>query len=104
VVLASPVVARPGGRPALLYWVGSVALGAGLLGHVLAARAIGGSYVAYRDHLIGFFGLTAVSGIALALFGRRFWRGRHDLTLLGLGLLQALIGIFVYVERFSVHG
>ena len=78
--------------------------GGGLLCHLLAASAIGGSHVAYRDHLIGFFGLTAVSGIVLALFGRRFWRGRHDLTLLGLGLLQALIGILVYVERFSVHG
>jgi hypothetical protein len=34
----------------------------------------------------------------------RFWRGRHDITLLTVGVIQALIGIEVYLHRFSVHG
>jgi hypothetical protein len=34
-------------------WLGIVLLGTGLLGHLLAARAIGGSYIAYRDHVDG---------------------------------------------------
>ena len=85
-------------------WLGIVLLVAGLMGHVLAARAIGGSSLAYRDHLVGFLALTIVSGAILVAFGRKFWRGRHDLTLLFLGALQAAIGVFVYIERYSVHG
>ena len=84
--------------------LGLLFLGAGFLGHFLAARAIGGSYVAFRDHMLGFVGLTLVSGAIIAGLGWRFWRGRHDITLLTLGILQALIGIFVYIERFTVHG
>ena len=85
-------------------WLGLVLLGAGFLGHFLAARAIGGSYVAYRDHMGGFFALTLVSGAIVAGLGSRFWRGRHDITVLTVGILQALLGLYVYVERFSVHG
>lgn len=54
--------------------------------------------------IIGFVALTVVSGAALALGGGRFWKGRHDVTLLVPGVLQALIGLFVHIERFSVHG
>ena len=85
-------------------WLGVVLLVVGFFGHFLAARAIGGSYVAYRDHMIGFVGVTLLSGALIAGLGRLFWRGRHDITLLILGAVQALFGIFIYIERFHFHG
>jgi hypothetical protein len=85
-------------------WLGAILLGLGLLGHLLAAQAIGGTYIAYRDHIAGFVGLTFVSGLIIAGLGWRFWKGRHDITLLILGVVQALLGLLVYIERFSVHG
>ncbi len=94
----------PSNRASLPVWGGIVLLGAGLVAHLLAAHAIGGSYVAYRDHIAGFVVLTVISGILLAGVGRRFWRGRSDITLLWIGLLQSLLGLLVYAERFSVHG
>ena len=84
--------------------LGFAFLAAGFLGHVLAARAIGGSYIAYRDHMVGFVGLTIITGAIIAGLGWKFWRGRHDITLLALGILQASLGLYVYIERFSVHG
>ena len=83
-------------------WLGVTLLGAGLFGHLLAARAIGGSFVAYRDHIAGFFILSLVSGAIIAGLGRRFWRGRHDITILALGALQALLGFVVYLRRFHI--
>jgi hypothetical protein len=83
-------------------WLGVILLGLGLLGHLLAARAIGGSYVAYRDHIFGFFLLTLVSGALIAGLSWRFWRGRHDITLLILGAVQALFGAVIYLERFHI--
>ena len=53
----------------------------------------------YRAHVTGFFLLTLVSGAILAGLGRFFWRGRHDITLLILGALQALLGVVVYFAR-----
>jgi hypothetical protein len=85
-------------------WLGWVLLGLGLAGHLLAARAIGGTYLAYRDHIFGFVILLLVSGAIIAGFGWRFWRGRNDITLLTIGAVQALLGLLVYVERFRVHG
>ena len=85
-------------------WLGVVLLVVGLACHVLAARAIGGSYIAYRDHLVGFVVLTFFAGALLAVTERKFWRGRHDLTLFVLGAVQTSLGVFVYIERFSVHG
>jgi len=79
-------------------------LGVGLLGHLLAARAIGGTYVAYRDHIGGFVGLTLVSGAIIAGLGSRLWKGRYDITLLILGALQTVVGVIVYIQRFNVHG
>lgn len=85
-------------------WLGLILLLVGFLGHYFAARAIGGSYIAYRDHIAGFVLLTLVSGAIVALIAWRFWKGRHDITLLIVGALQAVIGYWVYLERFSVHG
>ena len=84
--------------------LGVLLLGAGLLLHLLSARAIGGSYVAYRDHIFGFVVLTLVSGAIIAGLGWRFWKGRHDITLLILGAVQTIVGVMVYINRFSVHG
>ena len=89
---------------ATLREIGLLCLAVGLLGYTLAARAIGGTDVAYRDQLIGFVVLTVVSGALLALIGRRFWRARPERTLLSLGVRQALFGLFAYVTRSSVHG
>lgn len=101
--MQDPITTTDPGRRIRL-GLGLLFLGAGFLGHFLAAQAIGGSYVAYRDHMLGFVGLTLVTGAIIAGLGWRFWRGRHDITLLSLGILQALIGLFVYIERFTVHG
>jgi len=84
-------------------WLGLVLLGIGLLGHLLAARAIGGSYIAYRDHVIGFLLILLVSGALIATAGRWLWKGRVDITVLSVGIVQALFGIFVYATRFHVH-
>jgi hypothetical protein len=85
-------------------WIGALLLVVGFLGHFFAARAIGGTYIAYRDHIFGFIFLTLASGAIVAGLGWRFWKGRHDVTLLIVGVLQAIIGIWVYTQRFSVHG
>jgi hypothetical protein len=84
--------------------LGVLLLGVGLLLHLLSARAIGGSYVAYRDHIFGFVVLTLASGAIIAGLGWRFWKGRHDITLLILGAVQTIVGVMVYINRFSVHG
>ena len=85
-------------------WLGVLLLAIGLLLHLLSARAIGGSYIAYRDHIFGFVILTLVAGAILAAIGWRFWKGRHDITLLILGAVQVIAGIFVYMGRYNVHG
>ena len=85
-------------------WLGVVLLVVGFLGHYFAARAIGGSYIAYRDHIFGFFAILLVTGAIIAGLGWRFWKGRRDITLLIIGVVQALLGIWVYIGRFNVHG
>jgi hypothetical protein len=75
----------------------------GLLGHLLAARAIGGTHLAYRDHIQGFVFIGVVTGVIIFGLGWRFWKGRYDISLLVFGAVQALLGLFVYVERFHVH-
>jgi len=84
--------------------LGVILLVVGFLGHYFAARAIGGSYIAYRDHIFGFFVILLVTGLIIAGLGWRFWKGRRDITLLIVGLVQALLGVWVYMGRFSVHG
>ena len=84
--------------------LGVVLLVVGFLGHYFAARAIGGSYIAYRDHMAGFFGLLVLTGAIVAGLGWRFWKGRRDITVLIIGVIQALFGIFVYINRFNLPG
>ena len=84
--------------------LGVVLLVVGFLGHYFAARAIGGSYIAYRDHIFGFFLILLVTGLIIAGLGWRFWKGRRDITVFIIGLVQALLGIWVYMGRYSVHG
>jgi len=87
-----------------LTWLGVILLIVGFLGHYFAARAIGGSYIAYRDHIFGFFVILLVTGLIIAGLGWRFWKGRRDITVFIVGLVQALLGIWVYMGRYSVHG
>ena len=83
-------------------WLGALLIVFGFLGHFFAARAIGGSYLAFRDHIFGFFLILLVTGALIAGLGRRFWRGRHDITLLVIGAVQALFGLVIYIERFHI--
>jgi hypothetical protein len=83
-------------------WLGVVLLGAGLLGHLLAAHAIRDRPMAYQHHIFGFFLILLVTGAIIAGLGWRFWRGRHDITLLIVGAVQALFGLAIYVDRFNV--
>lgn len=85
-------------------WLGVLLIVVGFMGHFLAARAIGGSYIAYRDHMAGFFGLLVLTGAIVAGLGWRFWKGRRDITVLIIGVIQALFGIFVYINRFNLPG
>jgi cell division protein FtsW (lipid II flippase) len=87
-----------------LTWLGVLLLVVGFLGHYFAARAIGGTYIAFRDHIAGFFIILVVTGAIIAGLGWKFWKGRNDITLFIIGVVQALFGIVVYLQRFSVHG
>jgi hypothetical protein len=100
---AAPVSRTPS---RLRMWLGVLLLVAGLSGHLFAARAMGGYYVAYRDHILGFFFLSTVSLAIIGPLGWRFWRGRPDITVLVLGVLQALLGLLIYitfVNTYTIH-
>jgi hypothetical protein len=81
-------------------WIGVILIAVGLLGHLLAAQ--GGGTIAYQHHILGFFLILVVTGAIIAALGWRFWKGRHDITLLIVGAVQALFGVLVYLERFNV--
>lgn len=98
----SRVTADAGSASRTRIWLGAILIVLGFLGHFFAARAIGGSYVAFRDHIFGFFLILLVTGAIIAGLGWRFWRGRHDITLLVVGAVQALFGLVIYIERFHV--
>jgi uncharacterized membrane protein HdeD (DUF308 family) len=84
--------------------VGFVLLVLGLVGHLYAAHAIGGSTVAYTHHVLGFFLILVVTGAIIAALGRRFWRSRPDVTVLTVGMVQAIFGFLVAVEPFRAAG
>jgi hypothetical protein len=80
-------------------WLGAILLVVGLLGHLLAAHAMGGSRLAYIHHVLGFMLIFLVSAAIVAGLGWRFWRGRADITILTVGAIQALLGITVYLMQ-----
>ena len=97
----SDVVAGPGRvRPSWI-WVGVVLIVVGFLGHFFAARAIG-TYIYYRDHIFGFFLILLVTGSIIAGLGWRFWKGRKDITVLIIGVVQAAFGIAIYLMRYHI--
>lgn len=79
-------------------WLGTLLTVVGLLGHVFAARAMGGSAIAYEHHIFGFFLILVVTGAIILALARFFWRGRNDITILVVGMVQAILGILVYVN------
>jgi hypothetical protein len=95
----SVAIASPPNRR--LAWLGVLLIVVGFLGHFFAARAIG-TYIYYRDHIFGFFLILLVTGSIIAGLGWKFWKGRNDITLLIIGVVQALIGIVIYIERFHI--
>ena len=84
-------------------WLGVILTGLGFLGHFFAARAIGGTALAYKDHIFGFFLILLVTGVIIAGLGWRFWKGRRDITVLAIGVVQALFGLVIYIERFHIN-
>jgi hypothetical protein len=86
------------GASGIRLWIGVVLLAVGLSGHLLAAETTGGTAVHYGHHIFGFAFLSAVAWAILALLGRRFWPNRHDITVLTLGAVQAIIGLRVYAS------
>ena len=80
-----------------LTWLGLFFLALGLAGHLAAANVEGGHAIHYRHHIVGFIVLSLVCGIIVVLLGRRFWSDRRDITLLIVGILQTVLGWWVYV-------
>ncbi len=83
---------------AIRLWIGVILLTVGLSGHLLAAEITGGSSLHYSHHIFGFVFLTAVAWAILAFLARRFWPSRHDITVLALGTVQAILGLMVYAS------
>lgn len=87
-----------GNRDARLMWLGAILLVAGFFGHVFAARAIGGTYIAWRDHMVGFVGITLLSAVIAGALGWRFWKGRTDITVLIVGVIGFALGLVVFIN------
>ena len=84
-----------------LTWLGVVLIVVGFLGHFFAARAFG-TYIYYRDHIAGFFLILVVTGAIIAAVGWKFWKGRSDITVFIIGVVQALFGIVIYLMRYHI--
>lgn len=67
----------------------------GLLGHLYAAYATGGSWTAYWHHVLGFVVILIVTGGVIAGVGYRYWRSRRAPALFVIAAVQALIGLRV---------
>lgn len=76
----------------------------GLVGHLYAAHAMGGSRVAYTHHVLGFLLILLVTGAIIAALGWRFRRGRADIAVLAVGAVQALFGLLVAIAPFRAAG
>ncbi|HZE09135.1 MAG TPA: hypothetical protein VE110_10325 [Gemmatimonadaceae bacterium] len=87
-----------GKSDARLVWLGIILLIAGFFGHVSAARAIGGTHVAWRDHMIGFTGATILSALIVGAIGSFLWKGRKDITVLIVGALGFALGLVVFIN------
>ncbi|HEV2641386.1 MAG TPA: hypothetical protein VGT98_01695 [Candidatus Elarobacter sp.] len=77
-------------------------LALGLLGHLLAARAIGGSRQAYEHHVFGFVLILVVTGAVIVALGRWLWRDRPNITWIVVGAVQAVFGLIIYLDRFNI--
>ena len=99
----SHAIAVEGSARRLRTWLGVVLLAIGLCGHLFAARALGGYYIAYRDHIFGFCIILVVTGAIVAALGWRYWKGRYDVMLLVIGAIQAVIGAIIYANRFNIR-
>jgi len=84
-----------------LAWLGALLIVVGFFGHFFAARAFG-TYIYYRDHIFGFFLILLVTGSIIAVLGWRFWKGRKDITVLIIGVVQAAFGIAIYLMRYHI--
>jgi hypothetical protein len=97
-----PDLADPPNATKPLYtWLGVILIAVGFFGHFFAARAIG-TYIYYRDHIFGFFLILLVTGSIIAVLGWRFWKGRKDITVLIIGVVQAAFGIAIYLMRYHI--
>jgi uncharacterized membrane protein AbrB (regulator of aidB expression) len=85
------------------FLAGIILIGVGLLGHLLAARAISSNPMAYKHHIFGFFLILVVTGAIISALGWRFWKRRTDITVLTIGVVQALIGAVIYINRFNIR-
>ena len=84
-----------------LTWTGLLLIVVGFLGHFFAAQAFD-TYIYYRDHIFGFFAILVVTGTIIAVLGRFFWRGRNDITIFVIGVVQAAFGIAIYLMRYHI--
>ncbi|MES2521732.1 MAG: hypothetical protein V4617_03455 [Gemmatimonadota bacterium] len=98
-----PTDATPRLQP-LIRLATALLLVVGLLGHLYAAHAMGGSQLAYTHHAMGFVIILVVTGGIMAAAGWRFWRSHRELTLLMIGLVQALIGLWIAAVPFRGAG
>jgi hypothetical protein len=74
----------------------------GLGGHLYAAHAIGGSGTAYLHHVGGFVVILLVTGGVLAAPGKRRWRRWWPAVLITIGVLQAVLGVWIALQPASV--
>ena len=91
----------PNATKPLYTWLGVLLIAVGFFGHFFAARAFG-TYIYYRDHIAGFFLILLVTGSIIAGLGWKFWKGRNDITVFVIGLVQAIFGIAIYLMRYHI--